>query len=117
MSILFVLIVTAVILSYTHKIVYSAKLILGIANLFIGVVFFGCYGTQLIQKIFALPLFFICGILFLYEAFDNKKDILEKPDIFQALLLFTVLPISNSFIGVGKPLPEDGYIYYAMPDR
>lgn len=112
-SILFVLIVTAVILSYTHKIVYSAKLILGIANLFIGVVFFGCYGTQLIQKIFALPLFFICGILFLYEAFDNKKDILEKPDIFQALLLllYCLYPIVS--LALGNRFPR--MVTYIMP--
>lgn len=62
--ILLVLIVAILISTYTGKIMFGAKVILGIANLFIGIVFFGCYGTEPIQKYFALPLYISCGLLF-----------------------------------------------------
>ena len=44
--ILLILTVIAVTLSYTNKIVCSAKLMLGIANLFIGVVFLDTMGLN-----------------------------------------------------------------------
>ena len=90
MSILFVLIVTAVILSYTHKIVYSAKLILGIANLFIGVVFFGCYGTQLIQKIFALPLFLFAEFYFFMKPSIIKRIYLKSLIYFKLCCFYCI---------------------------
>lgn len=79
--------VLALSLSYTNKVACLAKLMLGIANLFIGMIFFGYYGTQPIQKYFAFPLYLICGFLFLYECLHNKNDILEKPNLFQIILL------------------------------
>lgn len=44
--ILVVLILVFLILSYMGKIKFGAKIILGIANLFIGIVFFAYYGTE-----------------------------------------------------------------------
>ena len=79
--------VIAVTLSYTNKVAYAAKLMLGIGNLYIGIVFFGRYGTEPIQKYFALPLYLICGFLFLFECWHNKNDILERPGLFQVILL------------------------------
>lgn len=85
--ILLIFTVLALSLSYTNKVACLAKLMLGIANLFIGMIFFGYYGTQPIQKYFAFPLYLICGFLFLYECLHNKNDILEKPNLFQIILL------------------------------
>lgn len=68
-------IVMALALSY-GKVKWIAKLGLGIANIYIGVVFFGLYGTEPIQKYFALPLFISCGILFVFESMKNRKDML-----------------------------------------
>lgn len=99
--ILLILTVIAVTISYISKAAYSAKLLLGIANLFIGLVFFGYYGTQPIQKFFALPLYLICGFLFLYEGLHNKKDILKKPNLFQVilLLLYCLYPLISFMMG------------------
>ncbi|MGN1165166.1 MAG: DUF6064 family protein [Lachnospiraceae bacterium] len=99
--ILLLLIVIAVMLSYTNKVACSAKLMLGIANLFIGIIFFGCYGTQPIQKYFAFPLYLICGFLFLYEGWHNKNDVLERPNIFQMilLLLYCLYPLFSLVLG------------------
>ena len=111
--ILLILTVIAVILSYAKKVACSAKLMLGIVNLFIGIVFFGCYGTQPIQKFFAFPLYLVCGFLFLYEGWRNKKDMLEKPTLFQAvlLLLYCVYPLIS--LGLGNQFPQ--MVTHIMP--
>ena len=90
---LLVLTVIAVTLSYTNIVSCSAKLMLGIANLFIGMVFFGCYGTQPIQKYFAFPLYLICGFLFLYEGLfivNLQKNDISKP-LFALQKIFKIL--------------------------
>lgn len=51
-----------------RKVTWAAKFFLEIANLFIGIVFFAWYGTEPIQKFFALPLYLLSGILFLFDA-------------------------------------------------
>lgn len=98
---LLILTVIAVAVSYSNKAVCSAKLMLGIVNLFIGIMFFGCYGTQPIQKFFALPLYLICGFLFLYEGLHNKNDILKKPNLFQIVLLalYCLYPLISFVMG------------------
>lgn len=108
-----VLIVAALVLSYTGKVKWTAKFILGIANLYIGIVFFGIYGTEPIQKYFALPLYLCCGSLFVYESVRNRKDILEKPNKWQAflLLLFVMYP-AISFV-LGNTFPQ--MVTYIMP--
>ena len=63
-AVLLVFLVCSVILSYQRKNPWMAKFALGIANLFIGIVFFAWYGTEPIQKYFALPLYLLCGGLF-----------------------------------------------------
>lgn len=93
--------ILAITLSYTGKIKWFAKFALGIINLFIGIVFFGCYGTEPIQKFFALPLYLLCGVLFLYESYHNKDDILEKPNFSQSLLLllYVLYPLISVLLG------------------
>lgn len=100
-AVLFVLIILEIILSYIGKVKWAAKLSLGIANLFIGVAFYVCYGTEPIQQYFALPLFMISGILFLYESYRNKEDKLEKPNFFQMflLLLYLLYPVISILLG------------------
>lgn len=80
------ILVLAIVLSYLKKLNWAAKIALGIANLFIGIAFFADYGTEPIQIFFAMPLFIVSGILFLYEAWKNKDDELNKPSVFQIIL-------------------------------
>lgn len=97
---LFVLAI-GIIIVRTNKIAWMEKVVLGIANLFIGIVFFGVYGTEPIQKFFALPLYLMCGILFLYEAFRNKNNQPNKFNFLQTLLiiLYVLYPIISWALG------------------
>ena len=98
---LLVILILAIVLSYVQKVNWAAKFALGITNLFIGIMFFARYGTEPIQKYFALPLYLICGSLFLYETWKNKDDVLQKPDGFQILLLslYLLYPLISVFLG------------------
>lgn len=110
---LLIFITLAITLSYIGKVNWAAKFALGITNLFIGIGFFAWYGTEPIQKFFALPLYLLCGILFLYESLHNKNDLLEKPTPFQSLLI--VLYLLYPFISVvlGNSFPQ--MVTYIMP--
>lgn len=101
------------ILSYLGKVRWSAKLALGLANLWIGLLFFGAYGTEPIQKFFAMPLYLGCGALFLYECVRHKEDRLEKPSRVQAclLLLFLLYPAVSLLLGNRFP----AMVTYVMP--
>lgn len=107
------LLAVGLILSYTGKIKWAAKLVLGIANLYIGIVFFGIFGTEPIQIFFALPLYLGCGGLLLFECIHNKDDILNKPQKFQVilLLLFGLYPFISYLLG--NTFPE--MVTYIMP--
>lgn len=102
---LFIFVCCGVVLSYLQKVKWSAKFALGIANLFIGIVFFAYYGTEPIQKFFALPLYLICGALFLYESYQDKDDTLKKPSVFQSILLLLYLfyPLISILLGGSFP--------------
>ena len=97
----------------TVQIKWSAKLVLGVANLYIGIVFFGVFGTEPIQFFFALPLYLCCGGLLLFECIKNKDDVLEKPKRWQSilLLLFVLYP-AISFL-LGNTFPQ--MVTYIMP--
>jgi len=99
--ILFISGVFAFILSYTGKIKWIIKFTLGIIILFIGIVHFGYYGTEMIQKYFAFPLFIISGLLFIFESIKNKQDILEKFNKIQfiLLILFLLYPLISFILG------------------
>jgi len=98
---LLIFIVVALTLSYTGKIKWIAKFVFGIANLYIGFGFFGIYGTEVIQKYFALPLFLCSGCLFIYESIKNREDIIEKPNKWQAflLLMYGMYPVFSFILG------------------
>lgn len=110
---LMILLLFSIALSYMQKVKWAAKFSLGIANLFIGVVFFAWYGTEPIQKFFALPLYLFCGILFLFGAWKYKDDILEKPNKIQTVLLlfYTIYPIISLLLGNSFPR----MVTYIMP--
>jgi len=99
--ILFVLGFFAFILSYTSRIKWIIKFTLGIIILYIGIVFFGYYGTEMIQKYFAFPLFIISGLLFIFESIKNKQDIIEKFDKIQfiLLILYLLYPLISFILG------------------
>ena len=99
--ILFVLLIFSFIISYTGKINWFLKLMLGITNIYMGIIFFGFYGTEKIQKYFALPLFIICGILFIIESIKNKNDPMKKFNKWQILflVLYILYPIISILLG------------------
>ena len=73
----------------------------GVAHLFIGIVFFGIYGTEPIQKYFAMPLFVLCGFLFLYEGIWHKSGVLDRPTRAQWVLLalYVLYPLISALLG------------------
>jgi hypothetical protein len=110
---LFVFAIIAFFISYVGKIKWLIKLVLGIIILFIGIVFFGYYGAENIQKYFALPLFIICGFLLIFECIKNKQDTLDKLNKWQVILLclYILYPLI-SFI-LGNKFPK--MVTYIMP--
>lgn len=110
---LLILMILSIAFSYIRKINWAAKFTLGIVNLFIGIVFFAWYGTEPIQKFFALPLYLLCGTLFLYESWHNKNDLLEKPTPFQSLLIVLYLLYPLISVVLGNNFPQ--MVTYIMP--
>lgn len=52
---LMIFLALSLVLSYNGKIKCIAKLALGIANIYISIIFFGIYGIEPVQKLFAFP--------------------------------------------------------------
>lgn len=111
--ILIIFLAFSIALSYMQKVKWTAKFSLGIANLFIGIAFFARYGTEPVQRFFAMPLYLFCGILFLFETRKYKDDTLEKPNIIQAifLLLYSFYPVISMLLGNSFPQ----MVTYIMP--
>lgn len=111
--ILLIILVFAIFLSYTQRIKWAAKFVLGIVNLWIGIVFFAKYGTEPIQTYFALPLYVFCGGLFLYESWHNRDDSIRKPSKFQIvlLILYCIYPVISILLGHSFPK----MVTYIMP--
>ena len=53
------------------------KFVLGVYNIYMGIVFFGYFGTENMQKYFVLSLFLLCGILIIFECIKNKNDTIK----------------------------------------
>lgn len=111
--VLFIFLILAMILSYTQKVKWAAKFALGITNLFIALVFFAWQGTEPIQKFFALPLYLLCGILFLYECWHSKDDSINKPNWWQYILLILYFTYPFVSILLGNHFPQ--MVTYIMP--
>jgi len=111
--VLFVFVLLAILLSYMRKVKWAAKCALGLANVFIGLAFFAWYGTEPIQKYFALPLYLACGGLFLYESYHNKSDVILKPSRIQIILLLLYLLYPIVSLLLGNTFPQ--MVTYIMP--
>lgn len=100
-------------LSYLQKVNWLAKFALGLLNLFICIAFFAVYGTEPVQKFFALPLYLLSGSLLIYESWRNRSDILRKPDKIQTLLLvlYLLYPLFSLLLGRSFPMT----VTYIMP--
>lgn len=110
---LFIFLISSIVISYMQKINWAAKFALGITNLFIGFGFFALHGTEPIQKYFALPLYLLCGILFLYESWHSKSDVLQKPNMLQMVLLLLYLLYPFVSLLLGNSFPQ--MVTYIMP--
>lgn len=111
--VLFLFVFIAAALSYFNIVKWAAKLALGILHLFIGIAFFAWYGVEPIQKYFALPLYLLCGLLFLYEGWHNRNDALEKPNGWQCLLLLLYLSYPLISFLLGNRFPQ--IVTHIMP--
>ena len=108
-----VLIITSLILAYFQKVIWLPKITLGITNLFIGIVFFLFYGTELIQTYFAAPLYIVTGFLFFYEAIKNKSSQFSKFGKVQWILLCLVFIYPIISFLLGRSFPQ--LTVYIMP--
>lgn len=111
--VLFIVLIATITLSYIKQYAWLAKLTLGILNLFICIVFFAWYSTEPIQKYFALPLYLICGVLFLYESRNSKGEIIQKPNKIQGVLLLLYLSYPFVSLLLGNNFPQ--MVTYIMP--
>ena len=111
--ILFTFMLLAIMLSYMQKVKWAAKFSLGIVNLFIGIAFFAWYGTEPIQKFFALPLYLLSGGLFFYESWRNKDDMIKRPNLIQITLLLLYLLYPAVSMLLGNSFPQ--MVTYIMP--
>lgn len=95
------LVATAIIVLCISKFTFFTKTVLGTANLFISTVFFGIYGTEPIQKYFALPIYITNGLLFLYDAWRNKNEKFNRFNVIQIvlLLLYCLYPLISYMLG------------------
>ena len=98
---LLIVVALSLLLSYTQRIRWAAKCALGIVNLFIGIGFFARYGTEPIQRFFALPLYLLTGRPLLYESWRHRDDPPSRPNGLQALLLllYLVYPLVSLLLG------------------
>jgi hypothetical protein len=95
------LLVAGILASYLSNNKWIAKAVLGVLNLFIALFFFLQFGTEPIQKYFALPLFSACAILFFYEAVRHSEDIISRPSVAAIILmvLYAAYPLMSTLLG------------------
>lgn len=111
--ILMIFLALSLVLSYNGKIKWIAKFALGIANIYISIIFFGIYGIEPVQKLFALPLYLICGVIFLYECIRNTDDRLQRLSRWQIILLLLYAIYPGVSILLGNYYPN--MVTYIMP--
>jgi len=107
------LIITSLILAYIQKAIWLPKITLGIANIFIGIVFFLIYGTEPIQTYFAAPLYIVIGCLFIYEAIKYRTIRFNKPGAVQWVLLCLIIAYPLISFLLGHSFPQ--LVVYIMP--
>ena len=99
------LLVVGILTSYLSKYKWIAKVVLGTLNLYIAIFFFLQYGTEPIQKYFALPLFLAISILLFYEAVRHSNDTLDRPTVVAIILmvLYAAYPFVSTLLGCRFP--------------
>lgn len=110
---LFVFIALSIVIARFGKCIWMPKFALGITNLFIGMVFFLFYGTELIQKFFAFPLYIAIGCLFLWEAIKHKTSDFEHFDKWKWMLFCLIMLYPFISMMFGNNYPE--MVVYIMP--
>ena len=103
----------SLIFSYRQKKSMDGKIRAGHCKSVYSCRIFAWYGTEPIQKYFALPLYLLCGGLFLYEGWRNKEDILERPNLVQSLLLLFYVCYPLVSVMLGNRFPQ--MVTYIMP--
>ena len=95
------LLVAGILASYLSKYKWIAKAVLGVLNLFIALFFFLRYGTEPVQKYFALPLFSVSGLLFIYETVRHSADTISRPSVAAIILmvLYAAYPLVSMLFG------------------
>lgn len=111
--VLLILLVVSIVISILSDRKYLCKVMLGILHLHLAIVYFAVYGTEPVQKYFALPLFLACGLLFLYDGLRNKTEKMKKPDAIACVLggLYILYPIISMLFGAEFPQ----MVTYIMP--
>lgn len=101
------------ILSLKKRAQWFLKITLGVANLFIGTVFFLYYGTEPIQHYFAAPLFLAAGALFILEGVRFRDDEFGPltPLQWSLLVLVCLYPLVSFLLGNTFPR----MVVYIMP--
>lgn len=89
------------------------KLVLGVANIFIGVIFFLYYGTEPIQTYFAAPLFITVGLLFEWDGIKHRKNKFNGIKGISLALLGLVILYPLVSILLGNSFPQ--MVLYIMP--
>lgn len=88
------------------------KVVLGIINLYIAIIFFGVYGTEPIQKFFAMPLYIGIGVLFLKDAYC-ETDTVNKPNMLQVCIYILYILYPWISLLLGNYFPR--MVTYVMP--
>lgn len=87
--------------SYKLRKGWICKIMLSVLNMFIGCFFFLQFGTEPIQRYFALPLYMLVALFFLYDAIKNRSDVPCKPTLVQLILagLYLAYPVVSMACG------------------
>lgn len=111
--VLLVLLAASLLLTCSLKKGWILKLALAAVNLFIAFGFFAAYGTEPIQRYFALPLYTGVGLLFIYDARKNPDVQPGRPSVIQWLLMVLYLLYPVASIACGHAYPQ--LVTHIMP--
>ncbi len=111
--VLILLILISLFLLSSRKWQCLPKISLGIANIFIGIVFFLIFGKEPIQHFFAAPLFIATGLLFLWEGIKYRHDAFRRFNKLQWILFILVLLYPAVSMILGNSFPK--IVVYIMP--
>lgn len=110
---LLILLIISLIYGIKKGQIWILQIILGLINLFISIGFFFCYGTEIIQKFFAFPLFLGVGILLIYDAIHYRERSFSRPGLFPSLLLILYILYPVVSIALGSSFPK--MVTHIMP--